>query len=116
MAVLRGTIFSEALGMNTGLTVVTPRNTLIGGEPYKVIYILHGLSDDHTCWSDHTMLPLFSSEHNVVFIMPETQRCWYTDMKYGPNYFTYIEDEITIICKHLFIISDNREDSAVMGF
>ncbi len=115
MAVLRGTIFSEALGMNTGLTVVTPRNTLIGGEPYKVIYILHGLSDDHTCWSDHTMLPLFSSEHNVVFIMPETQRCWYTDMKYGPNYFTYIADELPKICKQLFNISAKREDTAVMG-
>ncbi len=61
------------------------------------------------------MLPLFSSEHNVVFIMPETQRCWYTDMKYGPNYFTYIADELPKICKQLFNISAKREDTAVMG-
>lgn len=115
MAVFHGSVFSQTMQMNTGLTVVTPRNLVYGGDPYQVIYILHGLSDDHSCWSDYTMLPLYASEYNVVFVLPETQRCWYTDMKYGVKYFTYVSEELPKICKQLFNISSKREDTAVMG-
>lgn len=116
MATFTGTIFSQAMGMRTGLTVVTP--TLIDDTvdtSYKVVYLLHGLSDDHTCWLNNTQLTLISDEYNVAFICPEVQHSFYADMAYGLPYFTYITEELPKICKKLFCISHKREDTYVMG-
>lgn len=116
MATFTGTIFSQVLEMRTGLSVVTPTRTDYDDpKPYRVIYLLHGLSDNHTCWSSNTQLTLFSDEYNVVFICPEVQRSFYADMKYGLRYFTYIAEELPKICGRLFPISSKREDTFVMG-
>lgn len=115
MATFSGTIFSKALDMCTGLTVVTPADITFDETPYKVVYLLHGLSDNHSCWKDNSRVSLYATEYNVVFIMPEVQRSYYFDMAYGLNYFTYISEELPKICKKLFNISSKREDTYVMG-
>ena len=70
MATFTGTIMSETLGMRTGLNIVTPAHINYEDErPYKVVYLLHGLSDSHTCWSDNAQLPLFSNEYGVMFVI-----------------------------------------------
>ena len=107
---------SETLGMRTGLNIITPAHINYEDErPYKVVYLLHGLSDSHTCWSDNTQLPLFSNEYGVMFIIPEVQRSFYTDMAFGPNYYTYITEELPKICKRLFGILDARDNTYIMG-
>ena len=49
MALFAGSLYAESLGMNTGVTVSLPgeRRDRTGDMP--VLYLLHGLSDDHTC-------------------------------------------------------------------
>lgn len=115
MAVFSGTIFSQSLNMCTGLTVVTPSYIEDNEEPYKVVYLLHGLSDNHSCWKDNTRLTLYATEYNVAFIMPEVQRSYYFDMAYGLKYFSYISQELPKICRKLFNISSKREDTYIMG-
>lgn len=115
MPMFNGSVYSSALCMNTGLTVVFPRSLKKDGKPFRVIYMLHGLSDDHSCWGEFTQLPWFSEKYQVMFVMPEVQHSWYADMKYGMNYFEYVSKELPEICKQLFHISNKREDTAVMG-
>lgn len=111
---LRGNVFSNTLEMETAITLVTPSN-LRKDNPYKVAYLLHGLCGRSGDWADYTMLPLYVNDYHAIFIMPEVARSFYTDMKYGLKYFTYITDELPHICKNVFNISAKREDSAIIG-
>jgi putative tributyrin esterase len=115
MAIFQGSIFSKTLGMYTGLSVATPKETSAQDGPYRVIYLLHGLSDNHSCWLSNTQLNVFAEEYRVMFVMPEVQRSFYTDMESGLPYFTYVTQELPEIIQSLFRVSPKREDTAVMG-
>ena len=111
---LSGSVFSKILKMHTGITIVTPKNLKLDGS-YKVVYLLHGLLGDNSVWADCSMLPVYANDYDAIFVMPEVQRSLYTNMKYGLNYFSYITEELPIICKSVFNISTKREDTAIMG-
>ena len=111
---LRGTIFSKTLEMSTGLTIAGP-NDFTGDAPYRTVYLLHGLCGNSDCWADYTRLRLYAEERRILFIMPEVQRSFYTDMRYGGQFLTYVSEELPDICKNLFRISAKREDTAVIG-
>ncbi|GHT67381.1 esterase [Spirochaetia bacterium] len=112
--ILRGEVSSDALGMHTGINVLTSDN-FKGNDPYRIVYLLHGLHGDQNSWLDKTMLPVFANDYNAVFVMPAVGRSFYTDMKYGQKYFTYVTEELPEICRKVFNISGRREDTAVMG-
>ena len=112
--ILRGSVFSQTLQMETGITIVVP-NGFKADQPYQVAYLLHGLCGRSGDLVDYTMLPVFAEDYHVILIMPEVARSFYTDMKYGLQYFTYITEELPIICKSVFHISAKREDTAIIG-
>lgn len=111
---LNGTVFSETLEMDTGISIVTP-NRLREDAPYRVVYLLHGLCGSSSSWLDYSLLPLYAMGGNTIYIMPDAARSFYTDMKYGFRYFTYITEELPHICRNIFHISADRENTAVMG-
>lgn len=112
--ILRGTVFSETLGMDTGITVVAP-NRIRSGEAYKTVYLLHGLCGNHGTWADYSMLPTYARDGKAVYILPEVGRSFYADMRHGQAYFTYIAEELPMICRRVFRVSSRREDTAVIG-
>ncbi|MGG7079589.1 alpha/beta hydrolase [Clostridium sardiniense] len=112
--ILRGNVFSKILGMDTGITVIVP-NKFKESDKYKVAYLLHGLCGDNGSWADNTMLPVYANNYNTIFIMPEVARSFYTDMKYGQKFFSYVTEELPEICKRVFNISNKREDTVIIG-
>lgn len=112
--ILKGSVLSEVLEMETGITVVFP-NDYKSGADFKVAYMLHGLYGSNGDWVNYTRLPLYANEKNVIFIMPDAVRSFYTDMKYGQKYFSYVTEELPKICTKYFNISQRREDTAVIG-
>lgn len=113
MPVFKGNFRSQTLQMMTSVSVVFPNKT--NDEPMKVIYLLHGLSDNADAWADNTMLSIYAEEYDVAFVCPEVQRSFYADMDFGLNYFTYIADELPELVRRFFNVSERREDTAVMG-
>ena len=111
---LSGTVYSEVLEMDTPLSVITP-NDLKREEPYNVAYILHGLRGNACSWPDYSMLPVYAIGGRTVYILPDAGRSFYTDMRHGFRYFTYITEELPQICRSLFRVSADREHTAVMG-
>ncbi|MCL2763416.1 MAG: alpha/beta hydrolase-fold protein [Treponema sp.] len=110
--ILRGNFSSEVLAMSTNVQVFIPERN---SAPYRIIYLLHGLHGDQGTWLDNTMLPVYAKEYNAVFVMPEASRSFYLNLKYGRKYFDYVSDELPRVCRKIFNISANREDTAVMG-
>ncbi len=124
MALIHVDFFSQTLGMCTQMNVILPETArgLIGmdgsaqKENWKVLYLLHGLSDDHTIWERRTSIERYASAHPLAVVMPETQRGWYTDMKCGFPWFSYFTKELPRIVHSFFPnISTRREDTFVAG-
>lgn len=124
MALLHVDFFSEVLGMCMEMDIILPQRTkgLIGmesqqiSEHYKTLYLLHGLSDDHTIWQRRTSIERYASELGIAVVMPTTHRAFYTDTTYGMKYWSFISQELPEICREFFPkMSDKREDNLVAG-
>lgn len=110
---LRGSLYSQVLDMNTGVTIITPEESF--PEPPKIAYILHGLNAGNGSWSESSMLPAYAKNYNVVFVMPEVGRSYYIDMRYGLRFFTYVSDELPELCARTFSLRSERENTVVIG-
>ncbi len=127
MALFEVNFFSDALGMNAAMNVIIPQRArgVIGvecdeskfdRETYPTLYLLHGLSDDHTTWARRTAIELFAEMNGIAVVMPCTNRGWYTNEAHGSNYRTFIGEELPRVCRSFFRgMSDKREDNYIAG-
>ena len=116
--ILRGNYNSEILHMSTHLQVMFPDKFIsanTANRPLRIIYLLHGLHGDSSTWLHYTPLPYYAKKLNTVFVMPEVGRSFYSDLMYGRKYYTYVSQELPIVCRKLFNFSARREDTAIMG-
>ncbi|GMA53463.1 tributyrin esterase [Alicyclobacillus contaminans] len=110
MALLQVNAFSNVLGMEVMLDVILPQETKkvfgtdIKGvtEDVAVLYLLHGMNGNHSVWQRRTAIERYVSSMGLAVIMPSTDLSWYTDTRYGMNYWTFIADELPKICHELF--------------
>ena len=69
MAFITCNFFSEVLGISTAMNVILPESTKgqIGmtaesfGLKHPTLYLLHGLSDDHTIWMRRTSIERYAA-------------------------------------------------------
>jgi S-formylglutathione hydrolase FrmB len=123
VALLECKFFSEALGLSSSMTVILPQNTLgqigLKNEAYKgsckTLYLLHGLSDDHSIWLRRTSIERYVASLGIAVIMPAVNRSFYTDMAYGEAYETFIAQELPQIARSFFHLSARREDNYIAG-
>jgi len=115
MAQLSMTINSSALGFHTHVEVIIPNDSKDTPPAEKVLYLLHGLSDDCTAWCRRTRIYEYAEENHYIVIMPEVQRSFYSDMTHGSQYFTYIAKELPEICEKIFNLRHTRENTFVAG-
>ncbi|MBC8539088.1 hypothetical protein H8693_09100 [Christensenellaceae bacterium NSJ-63] len=118
MALFRGDIYSHALKLDTQLCVIFPDVPFNVVSPYKetkVLYLLHGLTDSATGWARLTNAEYLAMVNNYILIMPEVQRSFYTDMAYGPKYFTYIAEELPELVNKMFRIPQGKENTFIAG-
>ncbi len=123
MAFLTVDFHSDVLGMGMTMNVILPQaaTSAIGiassdCSDCKTLYLLHGLSDDHTIWSRRTSIERYVAGKNLAVVMPCAHKSWYTDMAVGDRYFEYISKEIPSICRSMFRqMSSAREDNFIAG-
>ena len=123
MALIHCNFFSDVLGLSCSMDVILPQATTrpIGmagvaeRETFPTLYLLHGLSDDHTIWQRRTSVERYVADLSLAVVMPAVHRSFYTDMAHGYRYWTYISEELPAICRSLFPLSAQREDTFVAG-
>ena len=113
MALLRVEYASKALGMNTSFQVFLPDEGDL--KDVKVVYLLHGLTDNCTGWTRYSSCERYARERGVALVIPEVQRSFYIDGVYGLKYFTYVAEELPAACRRMFGLSADREKNYVMG-
>ncbi len=115
---------SEALGMQTDINVIVPQRSTngeigienhAGDGAYKTLYLLHGLSDDNTIWMRRTSIERYAARYGIAVVMPSAAKSFYTDMKHGDKYYTFISSEVPNIAREFLHLSDKREDNTIAG-
>ena len=123
MALLKCAFYSETLGISTEFAAILPQNTKtqIGmtgkessGKP-PVLYLLHGMSDDHTIWGRRTNIERYVSELGIAVIMPCAGRSFYRNCNPQMRYWDFLSEELPDLVKKFFNVSDRREDTYVAG-
>ena len=123
MALLELTAHSQALRRNIDFLAILPEDTsgMIGmngkgGKKCPTLYLLHGMSDDHTIWLRRTNIERYAADKGLAVIMPSTDLGFYTDMAKGEPYWTFISKELPKMCRSMFPqLSSRREDTFVAG-
>ena len=125
MAVIRMNLLSKSLGRQTNITVILPTMTydeMVSGQEvyrpgmtYQLMYLLHGTYGDETDYLHFTNIVRYADEYKLAVVMPAAANSDYADYRQGPKYFTWITEELPLVLKTLFPISDRREDTFVAG-
>lgn len=121
MAWLHVHYHSEVLGMPVPMEVLLPQyghnhyRSVKEEGPYQTLYLLHGMSDDHTSWVRRTSIERYLEGRPLAVVMPAGHLSWYTDMAYGKAYYTFLTEELPLICERMFPLSPKREDRFIAG-
>jgi putative tributyrin esterase len=118
MALIRMDHLPETIRMNIPLNVIVPEPFEMQGVPVserKVLYLLHGLSDDASAWQRYSMIEIIARAYGLVVVMPTVTRSFYIDQANGQQYFTYIVDELPRYLHEVFGIVPNRENTLLAG-
>ncbi|MBQ9770330.1 MAG: esterase family protein [Lentisphaeria bacterium] len=123
MALIKCDFYSETLGISTEFAAILPQNTTtqIGmdgkessGKP-PVLYLLHGMSDDHTIWGRRTSIERYVAALGIAVIMPCGARSFYRNCNPQMRYWDFLSQELPELVKKFFNVSDRREDTYVAG-
>jgi len=115
MALFHCNFFSAVLGLSVSADVILPQPGMQRKGKLPVLWLLHGLSDDHTIWQRRTSIERYVEQMRLAVVMPAVDRSFYTDMAQGNRYWSYIADELPSLARSFFPLSARREDNFVAG-
>jgi putative tributyrin esterase len=118
MALIHCDFKSRVLDLSTSMVVILPQPEPSPGgrrRKYPTLYLLHGLSDDHTIWQRRTSIERYVEPLGLAVVMPAVHRSFYTDMACGYRYWTFVSEELPALARSFFPLSDARKDNFVAG-
>ncbi len=128
MAKFQCNFISYVLCRTVDVTVVVPSTTIpetmslpadeLTHRPagkYPVLYLLHGMGNNHAQWTGYTNVEMYAEEHNIAVVMPSGENKFYRDVPGGDAFFRFIADELPEFVKSYFPISDRPEDTYIAG-
>ena len=122
MAFIQCDFISKTIGMRTSMNVILPEAhpSIDGGisqtlRKYPTLYLLHGISEDHTSWHRFTSIERYAEAASLAVVMPAVHRSFYTNGLHSYNYWNFISQELPLLAQSLFPLSSSREENFVAG-
>ena len=108
------------LNQNTVLEKMTSFIAIVPDDkpgPFPVLYLLHGLSDDHTAWTRRTSLERYVDSLPLIVVMPNGERSFYTDSQASPKaaFETYLTRDLVGFVDRTFRTIPTREGRVIAG-
>lgn len=103
-----------ALEKMASVAVITPDGAK---GPFPVLYLLHGLSDDHSAWVRRTSLERYAANLNLAIVMPDGGRSFYVDHKELPYlaYEKFMTEDLIAFTDRTFRTIPTRSGRAIAG-
>ncbi len=118
MALLRIDHTPETIKVNLPLNIIVPDPPALRQTPLnarKVLYLLHGLSDDATAWQRYSSIETVAAQYGLVVVMPSAGRSFYADQLNGQLYYTYLTEELPHYLEGLLDLRPSRENTLIAG-
>ena len=86
-------------------------------QPYKTLYLLHGLYGSDDIFLANTSIQKFAEDHGIAIVIPCGENSFYVDNEKAHAYYgEYVGQELLDITRNIFPLSDKREDTYIAGF
>lgn len=118
MSFLHLSLTSQILGTKTDVNMLLPdgmEDRKVPEEGYQVVYLLHGYMGDYSDWIRNSLIENYTAGKQLVVVMPDGGKSFYTDMVAGDRYWTYLSEELPKQMSAYFKISERRCDHFAMG-
>lgn len=117
MALFQGNIFPKTLGFETQVYVSLPYDghRYQKDGPLRTLILLHGVSDNASGWIRYGLADELAAKYNVAVIVPEGQKSFWLDMKYGGHYTEYLTGELPDLMGKMFHIPTDPEHLMIAG-
>jgi Predicted esterase len=118
MALIRLDHLTQTTQVCQPLNIILPDPGNMKGIPVrqrKVLYLLHGLSDDASAWQRFTSIETLAADYGLVVVMPTVGRSFYADQPNGQRYFSYLVEELPQYLADVFDLAPRREDTFIAG-
>ena len=116
MAVTKGFFLSKYLPAYAYINYIVPSNIT---DSTKSLYVLHDYGSNYTCWQSYTSIQRYAEKYNILIIMADFEKSFYTnlvDLEQGFNYWDFASSEMLYITRNTFPkLSNSREDNFVAG-
>ena len=83
--------------------------------PPPVLYLLHGLSDDHTAWLRYTSIERYADEAGLAVVMPAVDRRFYANEGHGHAYWDFVSEELPQLVGSFLRFSEDPAETFVAG-
>lgn len=105
---------SSSLEKQTAAMMIIPEGK---PGPWPVLYLLHGMSDDHTMWTRRTSIERYVEGTPLMVVMPDGGRAWYTDAVDLPKsrYESLITQDLIGFVDNTFPTVNSRTGRAIAG-
>lgn len=104
--------FSTALQMQNRIRILVPDR---GPASCSTLYLLHGLSDDHSIWHRRSSVERYLEGSPCVVVMPAGGRGFYTDADEGFCYGEAMGAELIQLIETWFPVSRSYKDRYIAG-
>lgn len=115
MALLETRFYSRTLELSIGANIILPERADAWKSPPAVLYLLHGLSGDHTSWIRRSSIERYVMDYNLVVVMPEAHKSFYSDMAHGSDYWSLFAEELPARINQWFRVSSDPKNTFIAG-
>lgn len=125
MVLFRGDVKCKSLQRRTSISVILPSDNIhflqdteeIVPQPYKTLYLLHGLYGSDDIFLANTSIQKFAEDNGIAIVIPTGENSFYVDHEKSHAYYgEFIGQELLDITRNIFPLSHNREDTFIAGF
>lgn len=102
----------EALGVSAETKKVEVRHTK--KNLYPVLYLLHGMGNNHMQWNAYTNIELFAEERNIAVVSISAENKSYINIG-GEKFYDFLDKELPDFICGMFPVSTRSEDTYIAG-
>ncbi len=117
MAFINGTFYSNVLEQEVMLDLFLPndRSDKEVKAPDGVIYFLHGMGSSQKRFRELTAANRYCMDNHLAIVYISAPMSFYSDMKYGMKYYTYITQELPGFLVSAYNLKFPREKTFLAG-
>ena len=117
MAFINGTFYSNVLEQEVMLDLYLPNDRAEKSiePPVGVVYFLHGMGSSQKRFREYTAANRYMMDNHLAIVYISAPMSFYSDMKYGMKYYTYITEELPKFLESAYNLKFPREKTFLAG-